>query len=103
MFLKIGLLGVEYPVDMSSYSGTPFYLAHFLRKRGHDVRICGPFPLRYRSFLQMLDRFYRRLTGKHLVCLSTVPLAMNDEGFLFKITVSNVDQLLIRHLYVDTA
>jgi hypothetical protein len=103
MFLILGLLGVEYPVDICSYSGTPFHLAHFLRKRGHDVRKCGSFPLRHRSFLQMLDRFYRRLTGKHFVCISPVPLAMNSEGFRIKTTASNVDSLLKRHLYVDTA
>lgn len=67
MRLTIGLLGVEDPADVRSYSGTPFHLAHFLRQRGHDVRICGPYPLRYRRILLFLNRLLYRLTKTHLV------------------------------------
>ena len=67
MSLKIGLLGVEDPSDVRSYSGTPFHLAHFLRQRGHDVRICGPYPLRFRKSLLFFNRLLNRFFGKHIV------------------------------------
>ncbi len=62
--LKIGLLGVEDPTDVRSYSGTPFHLAHFLRAAGNDVRVLGPYPLRYRIFVRMHNRLRRQLTRK---------------------------------------
>jgi glycosyltransferase involved in cell wall biosynthesis len=67
MPLKIGLLGVEDPAKISSYSGVPFHLAHFLRQRGHEVRICGPYPLRYQRLLLLLNRFLYRVTKIHIV------------------------------------
>jgi len=67
MTLKIGLLGVEDPAHILSYSGTPFHLAHFLRLRGHEVRICGPYRLRYKGLLLLLNRFLYRFTKTHIV------------------------------------
>ena len=67
MSLKIGLLGVEDPADIKSYSGTPFHLAHFLRAHGHDVRICGPYPLRHQRLIFHFTRLYHRITGRHFV------------------------------------
>lgn len=67
MSLKIGLLGVEDPSNVRSYSGTPFHLAHFLRARGHEVRTCGPFRLRHQRLIYHLDRLYRKVTGRHIV------------------------------------
>lgn len=67
MKLKIGLLGVENPSDLNSYSGTPYHLAHFLRLAGHEVRICGPFPLRFRKIVGAFDRIVRTFLGKHIV------------------------------------
>lgn len=54
--LTIGLLGVEDPADVRSYSGTPFHLSHFLRAAGHTVRPLGPYPLRYRSIVRVQNR-----------------------------------------------
>src|SRR5271170_6017081 len=62
--LKIGLLGVEDPTDVRSYSGTPFHLAHFLRAAGNDVRMLGPYPLRYRIFVRMHNRLRQQSTRK---------------------------------------
>jgi glycosyltransferase involved in cell wall biosynthesis len=67
MPLKIGLLGVEDPVSMKTYSGTPYHLIHFLRMAGHEVRPCGPYPVHYRSWVDRMDRAMRKYTGKHLV------------------------------------
>ena len=62
--LNIGLLGVEDPADVGSYSGTPFHLAHFLRAAGNDVRMLGPYPLRYRMFVRVHNRLRRNLSRK---------------------------------------
>jgi glycosyltransferase involved in cell wall biosynthesis len=62
--LRIGLLGVEDPADVRSYSGTPFHLVHYLRAAGDDVRILGPYPLRYRTPVRLHNRLRRQLTGK---------------------------------------
>lgn len=67
MNLKIGLLGIEDPAHIYSYSGTPYHILHFLRKAGHDVRICGPYPLRHRLLLRLIDKVQNRITGNHLV------------------------------------
>jgi glycosyltransferase involved in cell wall biosynthesis len=65
--LRIGLLGVEDPADVRSYSGTPFHLAHYLRAAGNDVRILGPYPLRHRTFVRMHNRLRRQLTRKEVL------------------------------------
>ncbi len=65
--LKIGLLGVEDPADVRSYSGTPFHLGHFLERAGHEVRILGPYPLRYRLLVRVHNRLRRVLTRKELL------------------------------------
>jgi glycosyltransferase involved in cell wall biosynthesis len=62
--LRIGLLGVEDPADVRSYSGTPFHLAHYLRAAGNDVRILGPYPLRYRIPVRLHNRLRSLITGK---------------------------------------
>jgi glycosyltransferase involved in cell wall biosynthesis len=62
--LRIGLLGVEDPADVRSYSGTPFHLAHYLRAAGNDVRILGPYPLRYRIPVRLHNRLRSMFTGK---------------------------------------
>jgi glycosyltransferase involved in cell wall biosynthesis len=54
--LTIGVLGVEDPADVRSYSGTPFHLSHFLRAAGHTVRALGPYPLRYRGIVRVQNR-----------------------------------------------
>ena len=54
--LKIGVLGVEDPADVRSYSGTPFHLSHFLRAAGHTVRALGPYPLRHRGIVRVQNR-----------------------------------------------
>jgi glycosyltransferase involved in cell wall biosynthesis len=65
--LTIGLLGVEDPADVRSYSGTPFHLGHFLKDAGHDVRMLGPFPLRYRTLVRLHNRLRRELTRKEVL------------------------------------
>jgi glycosyltransferase involved in cell wall biosynthesis len=65
--LRIGLLGLEDPADVRSYSGTPFHLAHFLRTAGNDVRSLGPYPLRHRVWVRLHNRMRRLLTGKQLL------------------------------------
>jgi glycosyltransferase involved in cell wall biosynthesis len=62
--LRIGLLGVEDPADVRSYSGTPFHLVHYLRATGNDVRILGPYPLRYRIPVRLHNRLRSLFTGK---------------------------------------
>jgi glycosyltransferase involved in cell wall biosynthesis len=62
--LRIGLLGLEDPADVRSYSGTPFHMAHYLRAAGNDVRILGPYPLRYRIPVRLHNRLRSLLTGK---------------------------------------
>ena len=63
--MKIGLLGIDDPSDIRTYSGTPFHLAHYLRRAGHEVTILGPYKLR-RGRVQIEDRFRRIVTGKQL-------------------------------------
>jgi len=65
--LKIGLLGYEDPAHIRSYSGTPYHILHFLRKAGHDVRVCGPYPLRYTFPLRAANRILIKTTGRHIV------------------------------------
>jgi glycosyltransferase involved in cell wall biosynthesis len=65
--LSIGLLGVEDPADVRSYSGTPFHLAHFLRTAGNDVRMLGPYPLRYRTLVRVHNRLRSQLTHRDLL------------------------------------
>jgi glycosyltransferase involved in cell wall biosynthesis len=62
--LRIGLLGLEDPADVRSYSGTPFHIAHYLRAAGNDVRILGPYPLRYRILVRLYNRLRSLFTGK---------------------------------------
>jgi glycosyltransferase involved in cell wall biosynthesis len=65
--LVIGLLGLEDPADVGSYSGTPFHLAHFLRAAGNDVRILGPYPVRYRMFVRLQNRLLRLFANRQLL------------------------------------
>lgn len=65
--LKIGLLGVEDPADVRSYSGTPFHLAHFLERAGNQVRMLGPYPLRHRTIVRAHNRLRRMLTRKDIL------------------------------------
>ncbi len=62
--LRIGLLGIEDPADVGSYSGTSFHLVHFLRAAGNSVSVLGPYPLRHRIPVRLHNRLRRRLTGK---------------------------------------
>ena len=64
---KIGLLGLEDPADVRSYSGTPFHLGHYLRAAGNEVRMLGPYPLRYRSLVRVHNRLLRQLTRRELL------------------------------------
>lgn len=65
--LSIGLLGVEDPADVRSYSGIPFHLAHFLRAAGNDVRMLGPYPLRYRGLVRVHNRLRSLLTRREVL------------------------------------
>ncbi len=65
--MKIGLLGVEDPSDILSYSGTPFHMAHYLRKADHEVRFLGPYPIKHRFVVGALSRSLKLLRGKHLI------------------------------------
>jgi glycosyltransferase involved in cell wall biosynthesis len=65
--LRIGLLGIEDPADIRSYSGTPFHLVHYLRAAGNNVSILGPYPLRYRTPVRLHNRLRKQLTGKGLL------------------------------------
>ena len=67
MPLKIGLLGIEDPRSMRAYSGIPYHLAHFLREAGHEVRICGPYPLRFRLMLRTMNKLLGTIFGNHIV------------------------------------
>ncbi len=106
MSLKIGLLGVEDPSSVRSYSGTPFHLAHFLRERGHDVRFCGPYPLRYRGLLIFLNRLLKRFAGRHFVW-ERVPLITRQYRRIIERYASenpDLDVLLATSVfYVDAA
>ena len=62
--LRIGLLGIEDPADVGSYSGTSFHLVHFLRAAGNSVSVLGPYPLRHRIPVRLHNRLRRQLTGK---------------------------------------
>jgi glycosyltransferase involved in cell wall biosynthesis len=64
--MKIGLLGLDDPGDIQTYSGIPYHLAHYLRRSGNDVSILGPYPVR-RLRVQIENRFLRTLTGKQLI------------------------------------
>lgn len=65
--LRIGLLGIEDPADVRSYSGTSFHLAHFLRAAGNSVSVLGPYPLRHRIPVRLHNRLRRQLTGKEVL------------------------------------
>lgn len=64
--MKIGLLGFQDPSSIRTYSGTPFHLAHCLRRAGHEVRTLGPYPVRRRR-VQVEDKLRRMFSGKHLI------------------------------------
>ncbi len=65
--LTIGLLGVEDPADVRSYSGTPFHLSHFLRAAGNSVRALGPYPIRYRVIVRVQNRLLRTFLNRQLL------------------------------------
>jgi glycosyltransferase involved in cell wall biosynthesis len=65
--LRIGLLGLEDPAAVRSYSGTPFHLAHFLNAAGNEVRFLGPYPLRHRVWVRLHNRLRWLLTRKQLL------------------------------------
>ena len=67
MRLKIGMLGIEDPHNVKASSGTPYHLVHFLREAGHEVRICGPYPLHYPLVTRAVKKISRVLFGSHIV------------------------------------
>jgi glycosyltransferase involved in cell wall biosynthesis len=62
--LRIGLLGIEDPADVRSYSGTSFHLVHYLRAAGNSVSVLGPYPLRHRIPVRLHNRLRKQLTGE---------------------------------------
>lgn len=64
--MKIGLLGLDDPSNIRTYSGTPYHLMHYLRKAGHEVRPLGPYPIR-RLRVQLENKLRRAFTGRHLI------------------------------------
>lgn len=67
MSLKIGLLGLEDPANVSTYSGTPYHLAHFLREAGNQVSFFGPYPVKHRKRVSYQNWLLKKLTGRHIL------------------------------------
>jgi glycosyltransferase involved in cell wall biosynthesis len=65
--LKIGLLGVEDPASILSFSGIPYHLGEYLRRAGNEVRVLGPYSLRYATALKLWNKLRKRLIGSRIV------------------------------------
>jgi len=91
MPLKIGLLGFEDPRSVKAYSGTPYHLAHFLREAGHEVRVCGPYPLRFYLALRVVDKSLRMIAGKHIVFERHPLISRQYAGIVDRYAASNPD------------
>ena len=99
--LKIGLLGFEDPRSVGSYSGTPYHLVHFLREAGHEVRFCGPYPLRFRTMLRSMDKLLRTISGNHIVFERHPLIARQIAGIVDSYAAANpdLDLLLATSVY----
>ncbi len=89
--MKIGLLGIEDPADVRSYSGTPYHLAHFLRRAGHEVRCLGPYPFKHVFLIRLLSRLSKILTGKHLLWQRHPVIARQYPEIINKYAAQNQD------------
>ena len=104
MPLKIGLLGLEDPQSVKTYSGTPYHLAHFLREAGHEVRICGPYPFRYLLAVRAMNKLLRMTSGNHIVYERHPLITRQYAGIVDDYAASNgdLDLLLATSVfYVD--
>ena len=91
MRLKIGLLGLEDPRSVRAYSGTPYHLAHFLREAGHEVRSCGPFPLRSSLRLRTMNKLLRTFSGHHIVFERHPLMSRQYAGIVDRYAAANPD------------
>lgn len=64
--MKIGLLCLDDPMNIRTYSGIPYHVAHYLRRAGNEVAILGPYPVR-RLRVQIENTVLRVVTGKQLI------------------------------------
>ena len=89
--LTVGVLGVEDPADVRSYSGTPFHLSHFLRAAGHTVRSLGPYPVRYRALVRIQNRLGIALLSQQLLLERHKLIARQYPGIVSRYTANNPD------------
>jgi glycosyltransferase involved in cell wall biosynthesis len=64
---KIGLLGLDDPASLSTYSGTLYHLGYFLRKAGHEVRPLGPYPIKRGWLASLYNRVLQTFTNRHII------------------------------------
>lgn len=64
--MKIGLLSLDDPAAIDTYSGIPYHLAHYLRRSGNEVALLGPYPVK-RLRVQIENRLLQAFTGKTLI------------------------------------
>src|ERR1700743_1946211 len=89
--LIIGILGIEDPADIRSYSGTPFHLSHFLRASGHTVRPLGPYPLRYRTLVRIQNRLGITLLRRQILLERHQLIARQYPGIVRRYIDDNPD------------
>lgn len=93
--LTIGVLGVEDPSDVRSYSGTPFHLSHFLRAAGHTLRSLGPYPIRYRTLVRIQNRLAITLLNQQLLLERHKLIARQYPGIVSHYVANNPDLNLL--------
>jgi glycosyltransferase involved in cell wall biosynthesis len=65
--MRIGLIGLDDPQSIHSYSGTPYFMAQALKRRGCQIAFFLHLRKRDASLLHLRARLTRRLTGKHII------------------------------------
>lgn len=65
--MNIGLVGLEDPQSIHSYSGTPYYMAHALMRQGCDISFFLQFRQQTAALVHARDKLTRLFTGKHII------------------------------------
>ena len=62
--MRIAFVSQTDPTQVSTWSGTPYFIVRSLRQRGHEVETVGPLDMPFPSLMKNYQRLKNRL-GKH--------------------------------------
>jgi glycosyltransferase involved in cell wall biosynthesis len=66
--MRIGLVGLDDPRSIHSYSGTPYFMAQALLRRGCRIAFYLHLTKQNAALIYLKEKVIRRLTGKHVIC-----------------------------------